>query len=245
MTAPPRDDHRHVIAIDGPAAAGKSTVARQLAERLGILLFDTGLLYRALTLAAIRHEVDPTAVEALARLADEVAIELLPGTGEDGRLSTVLLDGEDVTWELRSPEVERRVSTVAAHPLVRSALLPHQRRIAAGCPVVMVGRDIGTVVVPDAGLKIFLLASEEERARRRFDEQRQRGGRMTPSEVLADLRRRDAIDASRATAPLRPAAGAVPIDTDGRAIDDVVADILGRLPADRHDFDPVGRSVEG
>lgn len=239
MKVAPRDDHRHVIAIDGPAAAGKSTVARLLAARLGALLFDTGSLYRALTLAARRHQVSPDDGPALARLAGEIEIEVRPGAAADGRLYSVLLGGEDVTWELRSPAVEQWVSKVAAHPLVRDALLPHQRRIAAAGPVVMVGRDIGTVVVPDAGLKVFLLASEEERARRRHDEQRARGGEMTLEEVLADLRRRDAIDASRATAPLRPAADAVLVDTDGLGVDDVVAQILRHVRTASIGLDPV------
>jgi len=239
-----RDAHRHVIAIDGPAAAGKSTVARRLAARLGVLLFDTGSLYRALTLAALRRNVAPDDAAALARLAGEIEIELRPGPSTDGRLYSVLLDGEDVTWELRSPAVEQWVSRVAAHPSVRDALLPHQRRIAAAGPVVMVGRDIGTVVVPDAGLKVFLLASEEERARRRYDEQKNRGGETTIEEVRADLRRRDAIDATRATAPLRPAEDAVMIDTDGRGVDEVVAEILRRLRS-MTDRNPIGRSSAG
>ncbi|MBA3415610.1 MAG: (d)CMP kinase [Chloroflexia bacterium] len=220
------DDHRNVIAIDGPAAAGKSTVARLLAARLGALLFDTGSLYRALTVAARRDGVAAGDGPALARLARTIEIEVRPDSAADGRLYSVLLDGEDVTWVLRSLQVEQSVSMVAAHPQVRDALMPHQRRIAAGGSVVMVGRDIGTVVVPDAGLKVFLLASEQERARRRFDEQRARGGKMTLDEVLTDLRRRDALDASRATAPLRAADDALLVATDGLDIDQVVAEIV-------------------
>lgn len=239
------DDHRNVIAIDGPAAAGKSTVARLLAARLGALLFDTGSLYRALTLAARRRQVSPDDEPALARLAHEIEIEVRPGSAVDRRLYSVLLDGEDVTWELRSPAVEQSVSKVAAQPRVRDALLPHQRRIAASGSVVMVGRDIGTVVVPDAGLKVFLLASEQERARRRHDEQRARGGRMTPDEVLADLRRRDAIDASRATAPLRAAADAVMVNTDGLDVEQVVAEIVRQGRLETTGRDPVAPPARG
>lgn len=220
------DDHRHVIAIDGPAAAGKSTVARLVAARLGALLFDTGSLYRALTLAARRVGVSPDDGPGLAGLANETEIEVRPGLRADGRLYSVFLNDEDVTWELRSPPVEQWVSRVAAHPQVRKALLPHQRRVAASGPVVMVGRDIGTVVVPDAGLKVFLVASEQERARRRHDEHLARGGRMTFDEVLADLRRRDAIDETRAIAPLRPADDALMVDTDDLGIEQVVAEIM-------------------
>jgi len=225
------DDHREVIAIDGPAAAGKSTVARHLAARLGALLFDTGSLYRALTLAAMRSNVCTDDGPALARLAEESEIEVRPANETDGRLYSVFLHGEDVTWELRSPVIEQSVSEVAAHPEVRAALLPHQRRIAGTGAVVMVGRDIGTVVVPDAGLKIFLRASEHERAKRRHDEQRAKGGGLSLEEVLADLRRRDATDASRETSPLRLAEDAVSIETDGLDIHEVVAEIIRHVEA--------------
>ena len=241
---PGRDDHREVIAIDGPAAAGKSTVARHLAARLGALLFDTGSLYRALTLAAMRSNVSPDDGPGLACLAEECEIEVRPAGEADGRLYSVFLHGDDVTWELRSPRVERCVSKVAAHPEVRAALLPHQRRIARTGTVVMVGRDIGTVVVPDAGVKIFLLASERERARRRHDEQRAKGGDLSPEEVLADLRRRDAIDASRDSSPLRQAEDAVAIETDGLDIDEVVAKIIRHVEAASLD-QPPGRPRSG
>lgn len=220
--------HRQVIAIDGPSAAGKSTVARIVAERLGALLFDTGALYRALTLAAIRRDVPPGDGDALAALANEITIDLRPAPPGSGHLYLVAIDDENVTAGVRSAEVEQRVSEVAAHPEVRHALLPHQRRIAAAGPVVMVGRDIGTVVVPNAELKIYLSASERERTRRRVQEIRQRGEQRSEDEVLTQLRRRDAVDSSRSTAPLRPAADAVVVETDGRTIEEVVAEILRR-----------------
>jgi cytidylate kinase len=218
-------DHGQVIAIDGPAGAGKSTVARQLADRLGVLLFDTGALYRAVALIAARTGTSPDDGDQLARLAEGSQIEIRPPSVADGRLYDVLVDGEDVTWEVRKPHVGAIVSEVAAHRAVRSVLLPVQRRIANQRPVVMVGRDIGTVVVPDAGLKVFLDATPEERARRRFEEESARGRNVTFDEVLRGTIRRDQIDSSRATAPLKPAADAVIIQTDGLAVDQVVAAI--------------------
>lgn len=227
-------DHRRVIAIDGPAAAGKSTVARLLADRLGTLLFDTGVLYRAVALAALRSGVSEHDAAALARLTAAARIEVSPPSQADGRLYDVRLDGEDVTWAIRSPEVGAIVSQVSEHAAVRDALLPLQRTIAARHPVVMVGRDIGTVVVPDAGLKIYLDAAPEERARRRYRESLARGGAETFAEVLRETRHRDAIDSGRRTAPLRPAADAFRITTDDLPIEDVVRQIetLARsLPA--------------
>ncbi len=220
-------DHRRVIAIDGPAAAGKSTVARALADELGATLFDTGTLYRAVTLAALRAGVDAGDGDSLADLADERHIEVAPPSSADGRLYDVRLDGEDVTWAIREPGVEASVSRVAAHPEVRTALLPVQRRIADDRLVVMVGRDIGTTVVPDAGVKVFLLASVEERARRRHRELVERDPDQAPDfeRVLGDLRERDGIDAGRASSPLRAGADATLIDTDDRPADEVVAAI--------------------
>jgi cytidylate kinase len=214
-----------VVAIDGPAAAGKSTVANALAEALGAMLFDTGTLYRAVTLAAIRAGVSPANGPALAALATERHIDVEPPSTPDGRLYDVKLDGEDVTWAVRAPEVERCVSEVSAHAEVRTALLPVQRRIAHGGPVVMVGRDIGSVVVPDAGVKVYLSASLEERARRRYDELIERGIDARYEQVMNDLRARDAIDSGRDASPLRVAADAVVIDTDGLAPAEVVARI--------------------
>lgn len=218
-------DHRKVIAIDGPAAAGKSTVARELADTLGILLFDTGALYRAVTLAALRSNTDLADEEALASLARDRTIELRPATVEDGRLVDVLLDGEDVTWAIRAPEIDANVSRVSAYPAVRTALLDMQRKIADGRQVVMVGRDIGTVVTPEAGTKIYLDASVEERARRRYHDMRNQGEDLDYVSVLDDLRERDYKDATRATAPLRAADDAIRIKTDGLSVDEVVLQI--------------------
>ena len=145
-------DHRQVIAIDGPGAAGKSTVAKLLADRTGAMLFDTGALYRAVTLAAIREGIDGADGEALAGAARNHRIDVKPPSVTDGRQVDVLLDGEDVTWAIRTPEIDSRVSEVSAHAAVRQELLAVQQEIADGARVVMVGRDIGTVVIPQAGL---------------------------------------------------------------------------------------------
>jgi cytidylate kinase len=218
-------DHRHVIAIDGPAAAGKTTVARLLADRLDAMLFDTGALYRTLTLAAIRTGIAPGDGDRLAGLAGSHRIDLRSPSVSDGRQADVLLNGEDVTWLIRTPEIDAAVSEVSAHPAVRTALLGIQRDIASSARVVMVGRDIGTVVIPDAGIKFYLEASAEERARRRLLELQGRGVVATYDDVLEDMRARDAHDTSRETAPLAAAPDAVIVDTDRRSIDDVVNDL--------------------
>jgi cytidylate kinase len=219
-------DHRQVIAIDGPGAAGKSTVARIIAERTGAMLFDTGALYRAVTLLATRVGVAGADGDTLAALARTHRIDVLPPSVDDGRQVDVLLDGEDVTWALRTPEIDSRVSEVSAHSQVRLELLELQRTIAAGVRVVMVGRDIGTVVIPDAGVKIYLDASVEERARRRFEELRGRGVEADLEAVRADLAARDAWDSSRETAPLSVAADATVVQTDGRSVDEIVDEIV-------------------
>jgi cytidylate kinase len=218
-------DHRKVIAIDGPGAAGKSTVARCLADQLGILLFDTGALYRAVTLSALRQGIDLGDEEKLTEIAVAADIDLKPATKDDGRQVDVFLNGEDVTWAIRTPEVDANVSQVAAWPGVRDALLAVQRRIADDTKVVMVGRDIGTIVTPDAGTKIYLDASVEERARRRYQDLRNQGVDTDFASVLDDLGERDFKDSTRVTAPLRVADDAVRIVTDGLSVDEIVVRI--------------------
>jgi len=217
------------IAIDGPAASGKSTLAEKLAETLGYLLFDTGVMYRAVTLAALETLHDVCNEMEVTSLAEQVQIDVQPPTKNDGRKYDVLLNGEDVTWQIRNSEVDANVSHVSAYPGVRLAMTVQQRRIGQRGSVVMVGRDIGTVVLPEAELKIYLDASVEERARRRFEEVRLRGETQTYPEILASMRRRDRIDSTRAVAPLRPASDAVIINSDGLNIEQVLKKVVNLL----------------
>lgn len=217
---------RFTIALDGPAAAGKSTVAALVADLLGAVVFDTGILYRAVTLGCIEDDIDSNDEASLARLAGDIDVDVRPPSVDDGRKLDVLFRGRDVTWELRSPEVDRILSHVAALPEVRSALLEPQRRIARSGRVVMVGRDIGTVIVPDADLKVYLEASIVERARRRFEEIRDSENAQPFDDVLKALTRRDQLDSARAMAPLIPADDAVVIDSDNVSASDVAGIIV-------------------
>jgi len=217
------------VAIDGPVASGKSTLGAALAERLGYTYFDSGVVYRALTWLALERGVDVAGGAALAALARDMDIVVAPPDAEtagDARQFTVLLDGRDVTWSIRSPEVDRNVSAVSAHPEVRAALTQRLRRLAEGGRMVMVGRDIGTVVLPHAALKIYLTASPEERARRRFAESQARGVPVDYPAILADLRRRDALDSERAAAPLRPAPDALILASDHLTTGELVDQVL-------------------
>lgn len=220
-----RDDHL-VIAIDGPAAAGKTAVGSAVARRLDALYFDTGVVYRALTQAALERQVDPNDGLRLAGLAATLEITVAPPSQQDGRLYDVRLEGQDVTWAIRAAEVDRNVSAVSAHPAVRRALLGVQRRIGRSGRVVMAGRDIGTVVMPNADLKVWLDASLDERARRRQQELARRGLDRPLEEIREEMERRDRLDAGRASAPMRVAPDAVVIDTDGRSIAQVVDEIV-------------------
>lgn len=226
MSEPPA--RRPVIALDGPAGAGKSTVAKRVADELGYVLVDTGALYRTVALAAARAGVawdDEAAVGALAEgLAERGGIALIPGP-EGLRVE---LDGADVSRAIRAPENSLGASRVSAIGRVRAALLAMQRGYLRGGGAVMEGRDIGTVVAPDAELKLFVTASPEVRARRRFDELTARGERPSFEETLRDVVARDHADQSRAIAPLVPAADAQVLDTSTMTIDDVVATIVTR-----------------
>jgi cytidylate kinase len=182
-------------------------------------------MYRAVTWAALRRGISIDDEAAVTELAESLAIEVTPPTQDDGRQYTVYADGQDVTWGIRQPDVEAAVSPVSAYQGVRQALTEQQRRIAANGCIVMVGRDIGSVVLPDADLKLYIQASVEERARRRYAELRARGKDVTYDEVLTSMRQRDQIDSQRAHAPLRPADDAVVIDTDGLSLEDVLAHI--------------------
>jgi cytidylate kinase len=214
---PPR-----TVAIDGPAGSGKSVIGLWLAEELGYAFLDTGALYRAVAWLALREGVATDRGPALASLTERFQIRVRPPRESDRpRGYSLEVDGEPITEQLFTPAVNGAVSPVAAHPEVRAAMLPLQRRIAADGNVVMVGRDIGTVVMPNAELKIYLDASPEERARRRWVEERERGLERSREAVLADVRQRDEMDSSRATAPLRPAEDAVVLDTEGMSLDAV------------------------
>ena len=213
------------IAIDGPAASGKSTVGELLARRLGYLYFDTGVMYRAVTWAALDRGIAIEDEAAVAALAGELHIDVAPPTAGDRRQYTILADGVDITWEIRTPAVNANVSPVSAYPGVRREMVRQQRRVAQGGRVVMVGRDIGTVVLPDADLKIYLDASVEERARRRWVEERERGEYSDYEVVLASMRRRDRIDSSREASPLRAAEDAVVLDTTALDIEGVMAEV--------------------
>lgn len=203
-----------VIAIDGPAGSGKSTVAKAVASRLGLAYLDTGAMYRAVAFAAIRRGIDPDDTERVAELARQVDLEV----GE-----TVKVDGADATIEIRSPEVTRAVSAVAANPAVRVEMVARQREWAAGHDGgVVEGRDIGTVVFPDAEVKVYLTADDSERASRRSKEMLD----LQYDQVAADIARRDHADSTRAASPLSVAPDAVVLDTTGLGVDAVVSTVL-------------------
>jgi cytidylate kinase len=213
-----------IVAIDGPAGSGKSTVARGVARRLGSTYLDSGAMYRTVTLAALENGIDLADGDALGRLAAGSDIELRER--EDDNLQ-VLLDGRDVSEEIRTPRVTGASSQVAAHRQVRGALLAKQRDLIASGDWVVEGRDIGTVVAPDAAIKVFLTADSEERARRRVAELRGRGIEAEAEDVHQAIEQRDRLDSTRSAAPLRAAEDAVTIDTTGRdaaqVIDQVAA----------------------
>jgi cytidylate kinase len=215
-----------IITIDGPAGSGKSTIGKLVADELDYLYFDTGVMYRAVAFAAIRNNINPQDEKSVSQLAEEAKIDLKPLTVADGRDIDVLLEGKDVTWDIRSANVDANVSIVAAYPEVRRALGEKQRRIGLQGKVVMVGRDIGTVILPEADLKIYLDASIEERANRRYQELINRGEEVEFEAILNTLRERDRKDSSREIAPLKPADDAIVVDTDGLNIEEVFAKVI-------------------
>lgn len=211
-----------VIAIDGPAGAGKSTVARAVARALNYLYIDTGAMYRAIALAVLEAGLRPDDAERVERLARRLHVQLVPTPRGD----RVLLDGRDVTEPIRTPEVSQAVSPVAAIPGVRDHLVALQRQLAGRGGVVMDGRDIGTVVLPDADVKLFLTASVEERARRRWLELQAAGHRRSLESIRENIESRDRLDATRDVSPLRKAEDAVEIDTTDKSVDEVVELVL-------------------
>jgi CMP/dCMP kinase len=215
-----------IIAIDGPAASGKSTIGLRLANALGYLFFDTGVMYRAVTWLALERGIDVRDEARVTALAEEAQIDIAPASREDGRSCDVFVDGQDVTWETRTRKVDANVSIVAAYAGVRKALSQQQRRIGQRGKIVMVGRDIGTVVLPEADLKIYLDATAEERARRRYEEIVARGGTPEYEAILKRVVERDRIDSTRDVAPLRAAEDAVVLNSDQLDADEVFERIL-------------------
>jgi cytidylate kinase len=216
------------IAIDGPAGAGKSTIAKLLALRLGLQYVDTGAMYRAVGLKALRLGVSPEDEARLSEIAAATHFSFRVETPSPGELiNRVFADGEEVTEEIRRPEVGGMASKVSTVSGVRRVLVAGQKKMGAAGGVVMEGRDIGNVVLPAAEVKIFLTASAEERARRRFLELEEKGMPQPYEKVLADIRERDERDCTRADSPLCPAPGCVTVDTDGKSIEQVVAEISG------------------
>lgn len=207
-----------IITIDGPAGSGKSTLGERLAQHLGYLYFDTGIMYRAVTLAALQQGANLHDEQLLTQMAQEMHIVVIPPTQNDGRQYTVLIDDHDVTWAIRTPQVDQNVSLISSYPGVRHALIPQQRVIARQGHVVMVGRDIGTVVMPDAPLKIYLNASLEVRAQRRIADSHAQGHHVSLEQVQANIARRDALDEH----VLQPAADAHILYTDTLSIEDEI-----------------------
>ncbi len=210
------------IAIDGPAASGKSTTARMVAKKLNYLYIDTGAMYRAITLTAIKSKVDINDEPALVLLAGNASIELQ--VGHDG--VKTILNGVDISEEIRLPKVTEVISVISAHKKLRREMVEKQRFLARHGGVVMEGRDIGTHVLPDAEIKVFMIAGLKERALRRHVELKKKGIEISLEEIEADIQRRDDLDSSRVTAPLKPAKDAVHIDTSVLSIDEQVAQVL-------------------
>lgn len=211
------------IAIDGPAGAGKSTIAKIISKKLGIIYLDTGAMYRAVALKAINEGINTHDAVALEKLAQNIDISIV----YKDSVQLVLLDGNDVSGQIRTPEVSKGASDVSAVPAVRLKMVELQRNIAKNADVIMDGRDIGTFVLPDASLKIFLTASIDERAKRRYEEQLSKGMTgITLDEVKKDIEYRDKNDSERAFAPLYKAADAIEVDTTNSTIDEVVSIII-------------------
>ncbi len=215
-----------IIAIDGPVAAGKSTIGRLLAQRMGYRFVDTGEMYRALTWNALKLNIDLEDEAELSRLASSTEIDFVSPVRDSERYCSVLVDGRDVTTEIHNLEVEASVSLVAKVAGVRRVMVEWQRKLAQDGKIVMAGRDIGTTVLPHAELKVYLSASSEERARRRYQEVIERGEAADYQAIFAELMRRDEIDSQRPISPLEPASDARMVDTDGLNPDQVLAEIL-------------------
>jgi cytidylate kinase len=221
------------IAIDGSAASGKSTLGSTLAEWLNYLYLDTGVMYRAITWAVLDRGLDPADAEAVSELAETFKLDIIPPTIDDGRQCTVLVDDQDITGFIRQPEIDANVSLVSSFPRVRQVMVAKQREIAQQGPVVMVGRDIGTVVLPDAHLKIFTMASPEVRAKRRYDEAQRRGEPSSYEAILESMIKRDKLDREKTISPMIPAEDAIIVDTDNMSIDEVLKQVESLILAEK------------
>jgi len=222
------------IAIDGPAASGKSTIGKHIADSLGYLFFDTGVMYRAVTWLALSRDIPVQDEAAVTNLAETTEIDVRPASRSDGRNCDIVVADQDITWQIRQPQVDANVSAVSAYAGVRQALTEQQRRIGHRGRVVMVGRDIGTVVLPEADLKIYLDASAEERARRRHQEKLERGEVSDLAEILQGVLIRDQIDSTRAIAPLRPAEDAIIIDSDRMGVEEVIKLVMDLIQGEQN-----------
>ena len=212
-----------IVAIDGPAGSGKSTVSKRVAKKLDLLYLDTGAMYRALTLKVMRSNIDSEDAPSIIKVACKTEINLTLQPGEDIK---VFLDGEDISGAIRTPKVTEEVKYIARIPEVRERMVQIQRRIAGRTGAVVEGRDIGTVVLPNADFKFYLDATEEERARRRFKELKEMGMDVVFDEIKSDVKKRDDSDMSRKVAPLKKAENAICIDTTGMSIEEVVGKII-------------------
>ena len=218
------------IAIDGPAGAGKSTIARRLAGELGFYYVDTGAIYRTVAYFFDLWGVSPKDIDGITRYIDELTIGI---EYDDQGVQHMIMNGMDVTGDIRTPDISQKASLVSAHAIVRDLLLDMQREVARKHNVIMDGRDIGTVVLPEAGLKIFLTASAEKRAMRRFRELQEKNPAITFEEVLSDMTARDAKDSQRETAPLKAAEDAVLVDTSDLGLEESVELIVNMIARQR------------
>jgi cytidylate kinase len=221
-----------IITIDGPAASGKSTIGRHLADYLNYLFFDTGVMYRAVTWIALQKNADLKNASEITEIAETSELDVRPPSQNDGRFCDILANGKDITWDIRKPAVDANVSLVSSYSGVRKVLTEQQRKIGRRGKVVMLGRDIGTVVLPEAGLKIYLDASPQIRAQRRHIEKIQRGEQSNQVQILEDMIERDRFDSTRQIAPLKPAEDAIVLSTDQMDIHQVLKKIIGLLEED-------------
>ena len=219
----------NVIAIDGPAGSGKSTISFYLAEKLGYLFIDTGVFYRSVTLLVLRHNVNVTNTAALATVTRDAVIDIRPEPQDPERQYSVWIEGDNVTDQLRTEAVNKLVSTVAAVPEVRHELMNVQRRAAIQGKIIMAGRDIGTVVLPDADCKLYIDASIEERARRRYKQKQEKGEQVDLAAIEQSLRQRDEVDMQREVSPLKQADDALYVLTDGMSVEEVVQHVLASI----------------